>query len=95
MPKKNNAGFLKENRQPSTDFATVESQRNDVTAEEFPEGPYGMSLPVESLGKSAPWREDQRPPNTFTYEYREFHAGLDRGYPGDHPPHDGESDSDD
>lgn len=81
-------GFKREDRQPVTDLKTVESQRNDLTAEEFPEGPYGSQLPVESLGKSTPWRQDQRSPNRFFYEDREFHAGLERDYPGDHDIHD-------
>jgi hypothetical protein len=76
--------FRPEKKQPTTDLATVESQRNDLTAEEFPEGPYGSTMLVESLGKSTPWREDQRPPNRFSYENRELHAGLERNYPGDH-----------
>src|SRR5690606_2463635 len=36
-----NDGFLDERRSDFTDLETVESQRNDLTAEEFPEGPYG------------------------------------------------------
>lgn len=76
-------GFRKEDKEPTTDFATVESQRNDLTAEEFPEGPYGSSLQRESLGKSDTWRDDQRPPNAYGYEYKEFHAGLPRDYPGE------------
>lgn len=35
-----------------TDVSTVQSQRNDLTAEEFPEGPYGASIESESLGKA-------------------------------------------
>jgi hypothetical protein len=81
-------GFMKEDRRIYTDFASVESRRNDLTAEEFPEGPYGMSLESESLGKSTPWREDQRPPNSFNYENRELHEGLPRVYPADHETHD-------
>jgi hypothetical protein len=81
-------GFIDENRDEFTDLATVESQRNDLIAEEFPEGPYGSSIITESLGKSTPWRRDQRPPNRFSYENREFHAGMPREYPGDHPTHD-------
>jgi len=81
-------GFVREHRDETTDVATVESQRNDLTAEEFPEGPYGTALPVESLGKSTPWREDQRPPNRFSYENRELHEGLQRNFPGDHETHD-------
>ncbi|WP_281890939.1 hypothetical protein [Paenibacillus sp. YYML68] len=89
MPKdQNQDGFIQQSpHQKYTDFATVESQRNDLTAEEFPEGPYGTSLPLESLGKSTPWRDDQRSNNRFSYENRELHAGLPRNYPGEHPTH--------
>lgn len=80
--------FRREKKQPDQDFSTVLSQSNDLTAEEFPEGPYGSSLPIESLGKSSPWRDDQRSPNSFMYENRELHAGLERNYPGDHDMHD-------
>ncbi|MDB5055410.1 MAG: hypothetical protein JWM44_3460 [Bacilli bacterium] len=81
-------GFKKERRKKYTDLATVESQRNDLTAEEFPEGPYGSSIVSEVLGKSTPWRIDQRPPNQFNYENRELHEGIDRDYPADHETHD-------
>jgi len=80
--------FKKEKRKNETDFSTVESQRNDLTAEEFPEGPYGSDLVVEALGKSTPWRQDQRSPNTFRYENRQFHEGLPRVYPGAHDTND-------
>jgi hypothetical protein len=80
--------FRSEKKQPTTDLYTVESQRNDLIPEEFPEGPYGSTMLVESLGKSTPWRDDQRPPNRFSYENRELHAGLERDYPGDHELHD-------
>lgn len=82
--------FLEEERSEYTDFAAVESMRNDLTAEEFPDGPYGSARNAETLGKSTPWREDQRPPNTFTYENRELHEGIPRQYPGAHPTHDEE-----
>jgi hypothetical protein len=76
-------GFLSEDRLAAyTDLKTVESQRNDMIPEEFPEGPYGTSMMSESLGKSTPWREDQRPTNRFAYENRELHAGITRDYPG-------------
>lgn len=82
------AKFKRERRSPETDLATVESQRNDLAAEEFPEGPYGSSLLTESLGKSSPWRIDQRPPNRFSYENRTFHEGIPRQYPPSHHTHD-------
>ena len=81
-------GFMKEERSKYTDLKTVESRRNDLTAEEFPEGSYGMSIEADSLSKSTPWREDQRSPNSFTYENRELHEGLPRVYPPDHETHD-------
>jgi hypothetical protein len=84
-------GFMKEDKSKYTDLATVESQRNDLTAEEFPEGPFGAVLRTESLGKSTPWRDTQRPPNTFAYENRELHEGLPRVYPPDHHTHDEEA----
>ena len=77
------SGFMDEKRRLYTDLKTVESQRNDLTAEEFPEGPYGSDLLTESLGKSKPWRIDQRSSNPYGYENRELHAGMDREYPGD------------
>jgi len=80
--------FRKERRSDYTDLATVESRRNDLAAEEFPEGPYGSSLRQESAGKSKPWRIDQRPPSRFTYENRDLHEGLERQTPGSHATHD-------
>jgi len=46
--------FMREKKEETryTDFANVESMRNDLIAEEFPEGPYGMDLLVETFGKS-------------------------------------------
>ncbi|MGC6585731.1 hypothetical protein ACPV3A_12300 [Paenibacillus sp. Dod16] len=76
-------GFEKEERDKFTDLTTVESQRNDLTAEEFPEGPYGSSLRTETLGKSSPWRADQRPPNSFDYENRGLHKEMKRDYPSE------------
>ncbi|MBD0380118.1 hypothetical protein [Paenibacillus sedimenti] len=79
--KKQSKGFIDEYRDEYTDLKTVESQRNDLTAEEFPDGPYGSDLITESLGKSTPWREDQRPSNTYSYENRDFHQDIPRAYP--------------
>jgi len=76
-------GFIEEERQAYTHFSNVESQRNDLVAEEFPEGPYGSSLVSKSLGKSKPWRIDQRSPNRFGYENRGLHETREREYPGD------------
>lgn len=76
-------GFEKEERSEAADLSTVESQRNDLAPEEFSEGPYGSDLRSESLGKSSPWRADQRPPNRFDYEDRNLHMGIKRDYPGE------------
>lgn len=76
-------GFIKEKRNQYTDLATVESERNDLVAEEFTDGPYGSPVNATSLGKSSAWRVDQRPPNPFDYENRELHSGKEREYPGD------------
>ncbi|RDV21875.1 cytosolic protein, partial [Parageobacillus toebii] len=44
-----------------SDFSTVEKQKNFLTAEEFPEGPYGSPRradePVQN--KSTPWKKGQ------------------------------------
>lgn len=74
--------FLQEERQEYTDVSTVESQRNDLVLEEFPEGPYGSALTSESLGKSSPWRVDQRTAHRFDYENHELHEEEVRDYPG-------------
>jgi hypothetical protein len=81
-------GFIEEEKHHYTDFAAVESQRNDLIPEEFPEGPYGSNLLVESLGKSSPWRDDQRPQSAFTYENRSLHEGIARDFEPDHETHD-------
>ena len=81
-------GFKKEQHHKYTDLATVESLQNDLTAEEFPDGPYGSIQNAAYLGKSTPWRRDQRPPNRFVYENRNLHAGISRNYPGDHEAYD-------
>jgi len=75
--------------QPSeSELSTVQSQRNDLQPEEFPEGPYGASLPLRAIGKSSPWLHNQHAPNAFGYENRELHEGMPRDYPGDYVPSD-------
>ncbi|MBB6669688.1 hypothetical protein [Cohnella nanjingensis] len=81
--------FLSERRQPVGDLSTVESQRNDLAPEEFPEGPYGADIDSPSLGKVTPWRADQHFQSSFDYENKELHEGMSRGYPGDDPLPDG------
>jgi hypothetical protein len=73
-----------------SDFSTVEKQKNFLTTEEFPEGPYGSPRrtdePVQN--KSTPWKKGQRYYSAFNYEYKSFHQDIPRQDPGAHPPHD-------
>lgn len=78
--------YKDEERDDYTDVSTVESLRNDLIPEEYPEGPYGSDLMTESLGKSKPWRIDQSASKPFGYENKSLHAGIDRGYPGEDEP---------
>lgn len=80
--------MLKKKNTPYTDLATVESQRNDIIPEEFPEGPYGAATNEDVLGKETPYLASQHAAPRFTYENREFHAGISRQDPGSHPTHD-------
>src|SRR5690606_19278596 len=87
--------FDSERRKWYTDLATVESQRNEIIPEEFPDGSYGSIFAAEKTLQPKEWREDQRSLSGFTYEYRSFHEGLDRGgYPGQHDTHDSLEDYD-
>lgn len=69
----------------NNDVSTVQSQHNDLVPEEFPEGPYGSSMEVESIGKSSPWREGQHSPRPFGYENKELHEEEGRLFPGEDP----------
>ncbi|MGG1676862.1 cytosolic protein [Neobacillus sp. NRS-1170] len=73
-----------------TELSNVEKQNNFLTAQEFPEGPYGSALrkdePVQN--KSTPWEEGQRTISAFNYEFKSFHQDLPRQMEGAHPPHD-------
>lgn len=68
---------------------SVVSQHQELSPEEFPEGPYGSAIPSR-LGKQSPWRPGQHAAPQFTYEMRKFHRGLPRQFPGSHPTHDDE-----
>ena len=37
---------------------------------------------LSRLGKSSPWRADQRTAHRFDYENHELHEGEERDYPG-------------
>lgn len=45
---------------PNPELSYVQSQRQDILPEEFPEGPYGASALTDGLGKSTPWEHGQR-----------------------------------
>lgn len=78
------------NSEKYTDFSNVEKQRNYITAEDLPDGPYGSPFrkdePVEL--KSTPWREEQRPYSSFNYEFKTLHQDIPRHIQPAHPPHD-------
>ncbi|MGR9048957.1 cytosolic protein [Halobacillus faecis] len=80
----------KEKRKYS-DFANVEAQRNYLTPEQLPEGPYGAPRnkyePVTN-DKSAPWTDEQRYYSAFNYENKGLHQDLPRHEDGAHPTHD-------
>lgn len=77
----------KENYQ---DFSNVESMRNDLIPEEFPEGPFGspQGKNEKVKNKNTPWKKGQRFHSAFTYEFKHFHQHLPRQMDGSHPPHD-------
>jgi hypothetical protein len=84
-----------EDRERYSDFSNVEKQKNYVTAEDLPDGPYGSPFgeqkPVE--GKSTPWREGQRSYSNFNYEFKSLHQGMPRKEVGAHPTHDDPNES--
>ncbi len=73
-----------------TDFANVEKQRDFLTAEEYPEGPYGSPFRKDELveNKSTPWQEGQRYQTSFNYEFKALHQDIPRQMEGAHPTHD-------
>ncbi|MFP7297386.1 cytosolic protein [Neobacillus niacini] len=82
MPEKDTKSYF--------DLSNVEKQKNFLTAEEFPEGPFGSPTgkdkPVEN--KSTPWLEGQRYYSNFNYEDKTFHQNIPRQMDGAHPTHD-------
>ena len=71
-------------------FSNVETQKNYVIPEEFPEGSYGSSQGENDLveNKSTPWREGQRSYSAYNYEFKSLHQNLPRQMEGAHPTHD-------
>jgi hypothetical protein len=74
--------FSNDDHSEYSDLSTVESQRNDLSHEEFPDGSYGSSI-TGPTGKSRPWRIDQRSSKPYGYENSSLHEDLGRDYPGD------------
>lgn len=73
-----------------TELSNVEKQQNFLTAQEFPEGPYGSTFRVNDAvqNKSTPWKEGQRHYSAFNYEFKSLHQDLPRQMDGAHPTHD-------
>ncbi|WP_174728356.1 cytosolic protein [Mesobacillus harenae] len=73
-----------------TDFSNVETLKNFLTSEEFPEGPFGSPIrkdaPVQN--KADKWEEGQRFYTPFNYEFKNLHQNLPRQMEGAHPTHD-------
>jgi hypothetical protein len=71
-------------------FSNVETMKNTIIPEEFPEGPFGSPInkknPVEN--KSTPWRDGQRTYSAYNYEFKSLHQNLPRQMEGAHPTHD-------
>lgn len=85
----------KDDRDLYSDFSNVEKQRNYISAEDLPDGPYGSPIgkdePVK--GKSTPFGEGQRSYSNFNYEFKSLHQGMPRKEAGAHPTHDDPSES--
>ncbi|WP_042353889.1 hypothetical protein [Bacillus rubiinfantis] len=72
------------------DLSNVEKQQNYLTAEEFPDGPYGSPIRQDEpvVLKSSPWKDGQRRYSSYNYENKSLHQGLPRQMEGAHPTHD-------
>jgi len=74
--------------QQYSELSTVESMRNEILPEEFPDGPYGAATHEVKLGKATGWEDQQHRVSNLAYEYRNFHQNLPRHEPASHPVHD-------
>jgi hypothetical protein len=72
------------------DLSNVEKRKNFLTAEEFPDGPFGSPIRLDEpvRNKSTPWQEGQRYYSNFNYENKTFHQDIPRQMEGAHPTHD-------
>lgn len=84
--------MVDDNKEMYSDFTNVEVQKNFLTSEEFPEGPYGSPIHSEKRvqNKETPWEDGQQFYSNFTYENRNLHEGMPRQMAGSHPTHDGD-----
>lgn len=73
-----------------SDFSNVNSQKEMLIPEEFPEGSFGSPIDQNDpvYRKSTEWKEGQQSDSAYVYPDREQHAGLPRQTPGAHPLHD-------
>ncbi|WP_227397155.1 cytosolic protein [Jeotgalibacillus aurantiacus] len=71
-----------------SDFSNVEVQREYLTVETLPEGPYGAPRGKYSIvkNKSGPWLPGQRYYSAFNYENKGLHKHIPRLDPGAHKP---------
>jgi hypothetical protein len=65
--------------------ANLDPANNDIMLEEFPDGPYGAATDAPRLGKSTPWRKNQKSVSA----YRDANPlSSNRKVTEDEPPHD-------
>lgn len=84
----------KKEKRNYSDFSNVDSMRNNLIPEEFPEGPSGSTIrkDEEVESKSTPWKEGQKRESAYVFPYKELHDDLPRQAPGAHPIHDEDGD---
>jgi hypothetical protein len=73
-----------------TELSNVQKQHDYLTAEEFPEGPFGSPIAKDEpvANKNTPWQEGQRFYSNFNYENKSLHENMPRQMDGSHPTHD-------
>lgn len=64
--------------EPHTPLSTDHDHLHSRTLEEFPDGPYGSPLLLESLGKSSDWDTGEHVAPRFSYENKDLHDDLPR-----------------
>lgn len=60
------------------DFESVEKQKNLLTSEEFPDGPYGSPINRDAIVKNKDMHEGQKFYRSFGYENEQLHEDLPR-----------------